>query len=108
MRRLLLGVVVLALVVMATGCGSRNVNVTFKSRAISPAKLDKWMGVATKEVVRADLGAPTMGLPAGGGYTQWVYRFTDEEDDDCVEYLLRFDGENVLRDWKRQRCEKGR
>ena len=99
-------ILAVALLVLATGlgCGSRNVTVSIETGPPLPGKLDRWVGVASKDIIKEELGSPSMSLPAGGGQARWDYEFS-EGDEYCWDYSLMFDADGVLRGWERQRCE---
>ena len=57
---------------------------------------------ATADEVSAKMGAPALvrGLDSGGEV--WTYRYNSR--DGCVEYIVKFDGGKILRDWSRHGC----
>lgn len=80
-----------------------------------PERLDGWVGVATRQSVRDELGAPMLSMPGAEGSTAWTYRYWSEAvvqdatgptNDTCWEYVLVFDDRGILQRWSRRRCDE--
>ena len=69
---------------------------------------------ATQDDVVKRLGPPTVTHKLDSGESVWQYRYYDSSvigsggnvvgGTDCIEYILTFDSQRVLRNWIRQRC----
>jgi hypothetical protein len=61
---------------------------------------------ATQDDIAKRLGAPHLekGLTEGGSVWTYQYRRLGEYGSYCTEYVLTFDGDRVLREWRGQRC----
>jgi hypothetical protein len=69
---------------------------------------------ATQDDITHRLGPPDVNRSLDNGGGVWRYRYYDRYvsgkngrvsgGSDCVEYLLTFDDQKVLRNWVRQRC----
>jgi hypothetical protein len=76
---------------------------------------------ATQDDVAKRLGAPNATQVLGNGETVWTYRYDKEAKDEsaihielsislsgkpkCVEYILTFDQQRILRNWTRHGCD---
>jgi hypothetical protein len=76
--------------------------------------LDGWIGHADRATVQGELGLPSMSLPLADGTTEWRYRFgydaimedgVGAANEVCWHYTFTFDDRDVLRDWRRERCQ---
>lgn len=76
--------------------------------------LDGWVGEATRETVKEELGMPSMSLPLADGTTEWLYRVGYEAvlqdnmgsaNEVCWRYTFTFDTDGVLEQWRRERCQ---
>jgi hypothetical protein len=95
-----------SVVLFLTSCG------LFQHRQI--AYLERATGVATQQQVIEEFGPPALQRPGEEGGTIWIYRYAGfaspmllpMEEAWCVEYVLTFDKEKILRTWVRQDCAK--
>ena len=67
-------------------------------------------GQANQDAVTIKLGPPTGERVLSNGDAVWIYRYTGAAVGEsgggtwCMEYLLRFDSQKILREWNRQNC----
>lgn len=78
------------------------------------AYLSQVVNSATQDDVAKRLGPPTAMHKLDTGETVWQYRYYDSSvvgsrgnivgGTDCIEYILSFDAQRILRSWTRQGC----
>ena len=93
------------LLLMLTGCA------LIQSEEVTYLK-DAKMRHATQAEVKQRLGAPKMVAPLSTGETAWRYQIWTNTGGDlngpgrsyCDQYDLRFDSDNILRDWTHGAC----
>jgi hypothetical protein len=56
----------------------------------------------SQDAVAERFGPPHRAHELTTGGAVWAYEYRDRSD--CTVYILRFDQEKVLRDWKAQQC----
>jgi hypothetical protein len=61
---------------------------------------------ATQDDIAKRLGAPHFEKGLTGGGSVWTYQYRGYAGDAsyCTEYVLTFDEQKVLREWRRQGC----
>jgi hypothetical protein len=57
---------------------------------------------ASQDTVAKQFGPPHRAQVLTTGETVWAYESRDRSD--CTVYILRFDQERLLRDWKERQC----
>lgn len=76
--------------------------------------LNGWIGRADKATVKAEFGLPSMSLPLADGTTEWRYYFgydaimedgVGAANEICWYYTFTFDSADLLREWRRERCQ---
>jgi hypothetical protein len=62
----------------------------------------KHVNQISQDAVARRLGPPHRAQELTTGGAVWSYEYRDRSD--CTVYILRFDQENVLRDWSERTC----
>jgi hypothetical protein len=62
----------------------------------------KHVNQVSQDGVTRQFGPPHRAQVLTTGGTVWSYEYRDRSD--CTVYILRFDQENVLRDWNERKC----
>jgi hypothetical protein len=62
----------------------------------------KHVNQVSQDAVARRFGPPHRAQELTTGGTVWSYEYRDRSD--CTVYILRFDQENVLRDWNERTC----
>ena len=81
-------------------------------RLIRDAYFQHVTELATEEQVTLQLGPPNESKAKSDGGDEWRYRdyqpsgYPYRSAGYCTEYILQFDANKVLREWKRQECAK--
>lgn len=78
--------------------------------------LEQATGKATQKEIEQEFGEPVAVQALDNGETVWVFRYTgvsspmlldvDLYEVWCVEYVLTFDAEKILRHWVRRDCPR--
>ncbi|TAJ08011.1 MAG: hypothetical protein EPO61_11245 [Nitrospirae bacterium] len=76
--------------------------------------LENAVNQASQEEVAERFGSPHSTTGSNASESEWIYRYRgspigpmggfDTGDDSCREYVLTFDQQGTLRNWKRQQC----
>ena len=78
-------------------------------RYIRDAYLNNVVEQATEDQVTLQMGPPHEVKEDSQGGKEWRYRdyqptYPSKRPAYCTEYILRFDANKILRDWKRRTC----
>jgi len=90
-------VMALATIVALSGCASTSWRMEY---------LEEGVGRVTQDEVALKMGPPTSAQSVSTGEAIWLYHYTsaDVHQTWCHEYVLQFDSQKILRQWKRDRC----
>ena len=86
--------------ILLVSCGPRIIKDQYLANVVEQADADQ---------VTLQMGPPEEVKKQSDGGEEWRYRdyqptFPTKDPGICTEYLLRFDSNKVLRDWKRKDC----
>ena len=100
-----IGLLFIILSLLLVSCGPRLINDQYLANVVEQADAAQ---------VRSQMGPPDEVKKRSDGGEEWRYReyqptFPTKAPGLCSEYILRFDPNTVLREWKRKDCgeEKG-
>ncbi len=62
----------------------------------------KHVNQVSQDAVARQFGPPHRAQALTTGGAVWSYEYRDRSD--CTVYILRFDQENILRDWNERQC----
>ena len=86
--------------VLLISCGPRFIKDQYLANVVEQADADQ---------VTLQMGPPEQVKPRSDGGEEWRYRdyqptYPTKDPGLCTEYILHFDANRVLRDWKRKDC----
>lgn len=87
-------------IILLVSCGPRLIKDAYLANVVEQADADQ---------VTLQMGPPNEVKKRSDGGEEWRYRdyqptYPTKEPGLCSEYILRFDQNKVLRDWKRKDC----
>jgi hypothetical protein len=95
-----IGLLFIMSIILLVSCGPRLIKDAYLANVVEQADADQ---------VTLQMGPPDEVKKRSDGWEEWRYRdyqptYPTKTPGLCSEYILRFDPNQVLRDWKRKDC----